>query len=79
LEAWFALETRPTAAAPADLESRIAGFGVLLTGSAGCCRPTIRISDEAAFGQLCELSQKANMKLRDVAHRLVAERTKPLD
>jgi ANTAR domain-containing protein/GAF domain-containing protein len=38
-----------------------------------------RISDEAAFKQLAKLSQTTNTKLRDVARRLVQERTEPLD
>jgi GAF domain-containing protein len=36
-----------------------------------------RIDADQAFRQLVELSQHSNMKLRDVAHRLVQERTKP--
>jgi hypothetical protein len=36
-----------------------------------------RIGADAAFERLVELSQHANMKLRDVARRLVEERTKP--
>lgn len=38
-----------------------------------------RISDEEAFEQLAKLSQNTNMKLRDVARRLVRERAEPLD
>jgi GAF domain-containing protein len=36
-----------------------------------------RINAEAAFERLTELSQHSNMKLRDLARRLVDERTKP--
>jgi len=36
-----------------------------------------RISADEAFEQLTRLSQHANMKLRDVAQRMVNERTKP--
>jgi ANTAR domain/GAF domain len=36
-----------------------------------------RIDADAAFEQLVQLSQHANMKLRDIARRLVEERTKP--
>jgi AmiR/NasT family two-component response regulator len=36
-----------------------------------------RITDEQAFQHLTELSQHANRKLRDVARRLVDERSLP--
>src|SRR3954451_13084881 len=36
-----------------------------------------RITDEQAFQRLTELSQHANVKLRDVAHRLVDQRSQP--
>ena len=36
-----------------------------------------RIDADAAFEQLVQLSQQANMKLRDVARRIVDERTRP--
>jgi hypothetical protein len=36
-----------------------------------------RISADEAFGKLRELSQRANLKLRDVATRIVEERTHP--
>ena len=36
-----------------------------------------RIDADEAFDQLAQLSQHSNMKLRDVARRLVQERTKP--
>jgi AmiR/NasT family two-component response regulator len=36
-----------------------------------------RISADEAFDQLTRLSQHANMKLRDVARRMVQERTEP--
>ena len=36
-----------------------------------------RITADQAFDQLAELSTHANMKLHDVARRLVHERTKP--
>src|SRR3954462_7183524 len=36
-----------------------------------------RISADEAFGKLRELSQRANVKLRDVATRIVEERTHP--
>jgi len=36
-----------------------------------------RITDEQAFQRLAALSQHANLKLRDVAHRLVEERSQP--
>src|SRR5438874_2172314 len=35
------------------------------------------ITDEQAFQRLAALSQNANVKLRDVAHRLVEERSRP--
>jgi hypothetical protein len=38
-----------------------------------------RISADEAFEQLTRLSQHANMKLRDVAQRMVTERTEPPD
>ena len=38
-----------------------------------------RIDADAAFEQLARLSQEANLKLRDVARRLVDERTTPAD
>jgi GAF domain-containing protein len=36
-----------------------------------------RLTDEEAFQRLTTLSQHANIKLRDVAHRLVEERSRP--
>jgi AmiR/NasT family two-component response regulator len=36
-----------------------------------------RISADAAFERLVRVSQETNTKLRDVARRLVEERTKP--
>jgi ANTAR domain/GAF domain len=36
-----------------------------------------RLTDEEAFQRLTTLSQHANVKLRDVAHRLVEERSRP--
>ena len=36
-----------------------------------------RIDEDQAFQRLAELSSHANVKLRDVARRLVQERTKP--
>jgi hypothetical protein len=36
-----------------------------------------RIDADAAFEQLVELSQHANLKRRDVAHRIVEQRSKP--
>ena len=36
-----------------------------------------RITDEEAFQRLAALSQHANVKLRDVARRLVEERSRP--
>ena len=36
-----------------------------------------RINDEEAFRRLTELSQKTNLKLRDVARRLVDDRSRP--
>jgi AmiR/NasT family two-component response regulator len=38
-----------------------------------------RISADEAFEQLTRLSQHANIKLRDVAQRMVNERTRPSD
>jgi hypothetical protein len=38
-----------------------------------------RINDQEAFQRLTKLSQNANLKLRDVARRLVDERTRPDD
>ena len=38
-----------------------------------------RITDEQAFQQLAKLSQHANIKVRDVARRLVDERSRPAD
>ena len=38
-----------------------------------------KIDAEQAFERLSQLSQQANMKLRDVARILVAERTKPTE
>ena len=38
-----------------------------------------RITGDKAFEQLVQLSQHANLKLRDVAQRLVEERTEPPD
>jgi hypothetical protein len=35
-----------------------------------------RIDADAAFEQLVQLSQQANLKLRDVARRFVDERTR---
>ena len=36
-----------------------------------------RISDEEAFDRLVALSQHANVKVRDVARRVVDERSRP--
>jgi AmiR/NasT family two-component response regulator len=36
-----------------------------------------RIGDEQAFERLVSLSQHANIKVRDVARRLVDERSRP--
>lgn len=36
-----------------------------------------RIDADAAFEQLARVSQHTNVKLRDVARRIVEERTKP--
>ena len=36
-----------------------------------------RLTDEEAFQRLTTLSQHANVKLRDVAHRLMEERSRP--
>jgi GAF domain-containing protein len=38
-----------------------------------------RISDEEAFRQLAKLSQVANVKLRDVARRIVDDRSRPAE
>jgi hypothetical protein len=38
-----------------------------------------RITDEQAFNQLAKLSQHTNVKVRDVARRLVDERSRPAD
>ena len=35
------------------------------------------VDPDTAFDHLVQVSQQANMKLRDVARRLVEERTKP--
>lgn len=43
----------------------------------GILRADHRLTDEEAFEQLTQLSQHANLKLRDVAIRLLEERTKP--
>jgi hypothetical protein len=45
----------------------------------GILRADHRLTDEEAFEQLTQLSQHANLKLRDVAIRLLEERTKPRD
>jgi hypothetical protein len=42
----------------------------------GILRADHRLTDEEAFEQLTQLSQHANLKLRDVAIRLLEERTK---
>lgn len=52
---------------------------VVIEQAKGILMADNRISDEAAFEQLSQRSQNANMKLRDVAQRLVQERTTPLD
>ncbi len=43
----------------------------------GIIRADERITDEQAFQRLAALSQHANVKLREVAHRLVEERSQP--
>jgi AmiR/NasT family two-component response regulator len=38
-----------------------------------------RIDADQAFERLTQLSQRSNMKLRDIAQRIVTERTEPSD
>ena len=67
---------RATAKLARDLAEAIRSRAVIEQAK-GIIMADNRIDADAAFEQLVRLSQQANMKLRDVARRLVDERSKP--
>ena len=69
---------RATAKLARDLAEAIRSRAVIEQAK-GIIMADKRIDADAAFEQLVQLSQQANMKLRDVARRFVDERTTPPD
>ena len=69
---------RATAKLARDLAEAIRSRAVIEQAK-GIIMADNRIDADAAFEQLVQLSQQANLKLRDVAYRFVDERTKAPD